>query len=150
MRCSWRRTADPGGGRAGLPSQVGPTGWAWSCRSLKPGNTHPINRIVEAVASRTIRACWMARPGREAPVSALCLLSSAMGGTMRKRIYALGGAGLLLSVSMIAAQAQTVTPTTPPDPPTFEAQGTPNFVGIKDMFEYKALAEYKEPQWVTS
>jgi len=69
---------------------------------------------------------------------------------MRKRIYALGGAGLLLSVSMIAAQAQTVTPTTPPDPPTFEAQGTPNFVGIKDMFEYKALAEYNEPEWVTS
>jgi len=69
---------------------------------------------------------------------------------MRKPIYALGGAGLLLSVSIIAAQAQTVTPTTPPDPPTFEAQGTPNFVGIKDMFEYKALPSYSEPDWVTS
>lgn len=69
---------------------------------------------------------------------------------MRKPIYALGGAGLLLSVSIIAAQAQTVTPTTPPDPPVFEAQGTPNFVGIKDMFEYKALSSYSEPDWVTS
>ncbi|WP_417307867.1 ABC transporter substrate-binding protein [Devosia sp.] len=69
---------------------------------------------------------------------------------MRKPIYALGGAGLLLSVSMLAAQAQTVEPTTPPDPPAFEAQGTPNFVGITDMFEYKALPEYHEPEWVTS
>ncbi len=69
---------------------------------------------------------------------------------MRKPMYAFGGAGLLLSVSMLAAQAQTVTPTTPPDPPTFEAQGTPIFVGIKDMFEFKALPEYHEPDWVTS
>jgi peptide/nickel transport system substrate-binding protein len=69
---------------------------------------------------------------------------------MRKPIYALGGAGLLLSVSILAAQAQSVTPTTPPDPPKFEAQGTPNFVGIKDIFEFKALPEYHEPDWVTS
>ena len=69
---------------------------------------------------------------------------------MRKPKYALGGAGLLLSVSILAAQAQTVTPTTPPDPPVFEAQGTPNFVGIKDIYEYKALPEYHEPDWVTS
>jgi peptide/nickel transport system substrate-binding protein len=67
---------------------------------------------------------------------------------MRKPKYALGGAGLLLSVSIIAAQAQTVTPTTPPDPPTFEAQGTPTFVGINDIYEYKALPEYKEPDFV--
>jgi peptide/nickel transport system substrate-binding protein len=69
---------------------------------------------------------------------------------MRKPIYALGGAGLLLSVSILAAQAQSVTPTTPPDPPKFEAQGAPNFVGIKDIFEFKALPEYHEPDWVTS
>ncbi|RYE54384.1 MAG: ABC transporter substrate-binding protein, partial [Rhizobiaceae bacterium] len=67
---------------------------------------------------------------------------------MRKPKYALGGAGLLLSVSILAAQAQTVQPTTPPDPPTFDAQGTPTFVGIKDIFEYKALPEYHEPEWV--
>lgn len=69
---------------------------------------------------------------------------------MRKPIYALGGAGLLLSVSILAAQAQSVTPTTPPDPPVFDAQGAPDFVGIADMFEYKALPEYHEPEWVTS
>ena len=62
-----------------------------------------------------------------------------------KQIHALGGAGLLLGVSIIAAQAQTVTPTTPPDPPKFEAQGTPNFVGISDIFEFKALPEYQSP-----
>jgi peptide/nickel transport system substrate-binding protein len=57
--------------------------------------------------------------------------------------------GLLLSVSAIAAQAQTITPTTPPDPPVFEAQSVPNFVGVKDMFEFKALAGYREPDWIT-
>jgi peptide/nickel transport system substrate-binding protein len=69
---------------------------------------------------------------------------------MRKPLYALGGAGLLLSVSMLAAQAQSITPTTPPDPPTFDAQGTPIFVGVKDMFEYRALDSYNEPAWMTS
>jgi len=68
---------------------------------------------------------------------------------MRKPISALGGAGLLLSVSIIAAQAQAVTPAPLPDPPKFEAQGTPNFVGISDIFEFKALPEYHEPDWVT-
>jgi peptide/nickel transport system substrate-binding protein len=68
---------------------------------------------------------------------------------MRKPKFALGGAGLLLSVSILAAQAQTVTPTTPPDPPTFDAQGTPNFVSISDILEFKALPEYHEPDWVT-
>ena len=67
---------------------------------------------------------------------------------MRKHLHALGGAGLLLGVSILATQAQTVQPTTPPDPPTFDAQGTPNFVGIKDIFEFKTLPEYREPEWV--
>ena len=67
---------------------------------------------------------------------------------MRRHSFALGGASLLLGVSILAAQAQTVTPTTPPDPPKFEAQGTPVFVGVKDIFEYKALPEYHEPDWV--
>ena len=71
------------------------------------------------------------------------------GGSMNKHVLALGGASLLLSVSVIAAQGQVVPPTTPPDPPTFSAQGTPNFVSAKDIFVYKALPEYHEPQWVT-
>lgn len=67
---------------------------------------------------------------------------------MRKHLFALGGASLLLGVSLLAAQAQTVAPTTPPDPPKFDAQGTPNFVGISDIYEYKALPEYHEPDYV--
>jgi peptide/nickel transport system substrate-binding protein len=67
---------------------------------------------------------------------------------MRKHLFALGGAGLLLGVSMIAAQAQTVAPTTPPDAPKFDAQGTPTFVGVKDIFEFKALPEYHEPEFM--
>ncbi|MBI4048745.1 MAG: ABC transporter substrate-binding protein, partial [Devosia nanyangense] len=68
---------------------------------------------------------------------------------MRRKLIALGGASLLLGVSMLAVQAQEVAPTTPPDPPKFEAQGFPTFVGVKDIFEFKALPEYHEPDWVT-
>lgn len=67
---------------------------------------------------------------------------------MRKHLFALGGAGLLLGVSLVAAQAQIVPPTTPPEPPKFDAQGTPNFVGIADVYEYKALPAYHEPDFV--
>ena len=67
---------------------------------------------------------------------------------MRKHLIALGGASLLLGVSMIAAQAQMVTPGELPDPPKFDAQGTPTFVGMSDIFEYKALPEYHEPDFV--
>jgi peptide/nickel transport system substrate-binding protein len=49
---------------------------------------------------------------------------------------------------MVATQAQMVEPTTPPDPPVFEAQGFPTFVGIKDIYEYGTLPEYKEPEFV--
>ncbi|WP_423068221.1 ABC transporter substrate-binding protein [Devosia sp. CN2-171] len=68
---------------------------------------------------------------------------------MRKPKYALGGAGLLLSVSILAAQAQTVMPTTPPEAPNFDAQGQVSFVGVKDIYEYKALPEYHEPAYIT-
>jgi peptide/nickel transport system substrate-binding protein len=60
------------------------------------------------------------------------------------------GAGLLLGVSMLAAQAQDlVAPTTPPDPPKFAAQGSPKFVNPEDIYVYKALPAYHEPDWVT-
>jgi len=65
---------------------------------------------------------------------------------MNKHIKALGGAGLLVSASVLAVQAQTV----PPNPPKFEAQQAPNFVGIGDIQEFRALPEYHEPAWVTS
>ena len=77
--------------------------------------------------------------------NALCVL----GGLHMKPIRALSGAALLLGTSMLAAQAQTLAPTTPPDPTKFEAQTSPDFVGVKDILEFKALDAYSEPDWVT-
>jgi peptide/nickel transport system substrate-binding protein len=59
-------------------------------------------------------------------------------------------ATLLLGVSGGAALAQMVAPTTPPDPPKFDAQGEPVFVNRADILEYKALPAYSEPAWVTA
>ena len=64
---------------------------------------------------------------------------------MRKHAIALGGAGLLMGVSLIAAQAQTAEL---PDPPEFAAQSEPVFVGVSDIQEYKALPEYHQPEWM--
>jgi peptide/nickel transport system substrate-binding protein len=68
---------------------------------------------------------------------------------MNKYALALGGASLLLSVSVLAAQAQTKPPITPPEPPKFDAQGKIDYVGVADILEFKALPEYHEPEWVT-
>ena len=68
---------------------------------------------------------------------------------MRKHAMALGGAGLMLGVSLLAVQAQELTGELP-DPPAFAAQSEPNFVSISEIMEYKALPEYHEPDWVTS
>jgi len=57
-------------------------------------------------------------------------------------------AALLLGVSAVAVRADVAAPTTPPDAPKFDAQGTPVFVNRSDIYEYKALAAYSEPEWV--
>jgi peptide/nickel transport system substrate-binding protein len=67
---------------------------------------------------------------------------------MRKHAFALGGASLLLGVSVIAAHAQAIETTTPPDPPEFAAQSEPVFVGVSDILEYRALDSYNEPEWI--
>ena len=67
---------------------------------------------------------------------------------MHRYVLALGGAGLLLSVSAIAALSAE-KPSVPPDPPKFQAQQLPKFVSIGDILEYKALPAYHEPDWVT-
>jgi peptide/nickel transport system substrate-binding protein len=59
-----------------------------------------------------------------------------------------GLAALLLGVSATAVSAQMVAPTTPPEPPKFDAQGEPVFVNRSDVFEYKALDSYSEPAFV--
>jgi peptide/nickel transport system substrate-binding protein len=60
-----------------------------------------------------------------------------------------GLAALLLGVSATAVSAQMVAPTTPPEPPKFDAQGEPVFVNRSDIYEYKALDSYSEPAFVT-
>ncbi|MEI6799521.1 MAG: ABC transporter substrate-binding protein [Pseudomonadota bacterium] len=57
-------------------------------------------------------------------------------------------AALLLGVSAVAVRADVMAPTTPPDAPKFDAQGTPVFVNRSDIYEYKALPAYNEPEWV--
>ena len=68
---------------------------------------------------------------------------------MKRHTIALGGAGLMLGVSLLAINAQELTGELP-DPPAFAAQSEPNFVSVTDILEYKALPEYHEPDWVTS
>lgn len=67
---------------------------------------------------------------------------------MRKHIYALSGAGLLLSVSLTALTAQEHSGALPA-PPDFAAQSEPNFVSLSDIQEFRALDKYNEPDWVT-
>jgi peptide/nickel transport system substrate-binding protein len=57
-------------------------------------------------------------------------------------------AALLLGVSAVAVRADVMAPTTPPDAPKFDAQGSPVFVNRSDILEYKALPAYNEPDWV--
>lgn len=58
-------------------------------------------------------------------------------------------ATLLLGSTSFGVQAEMLKPTTPPDPPKFDAQGSPNLVGIDDILYFGTLPEYKEPDWVT-
>jgi peptide/nickel transport system substrate-binding protein len=69
---------------------------------------------------------------------------------MTKHSKILGGIGLLLGVSALALQAKAIESSTPPDPPKFSAQQSPDFVSISDILEYKALPQYHEPDWVTN
>ena len=68
---------------------------------------------------------------------------------MKRHTIALGGAGLMLGVSLLAIPAQELTAELP-DPPEFSAQSEPIFGSVSDILEYKALPEYHEPDWVTS
>ncbi len=56
---------------------------------------------------------------------------------------------LLLGTAGGAAAAELAPPTLPPDPPTFAAQSTPNFVTVPDILAFEALPAYHEPDWVT-
>jgi alpha-galactoside transport system substrate-binding protein len=57
---------------------------------------------------------------------------------------------LVVGFSATALHAQMVEPTTPPEAPVFDAQGEPVFANRSDIFEYKALDNYSEPEFVTA
>jgi len=59
-------------------------------------------------------------------------------------------AALLLGVSPLALPAEVVGPTTPPPAPVFDAQGEPVFVDRADIFTYRALDSYNEPDFVSA
>ncbi|MEO6014766.1 MAG: ABC transporter substrate-binding protein [Devosia sp.] len=69
---------------------------------------------------------------------------------MRKWNYRWGVVSLLLGVSIVTAHAQVVEPTLPPEPPKFDAQSTPIFVGVKDILEFKSLPQYHEPEYMAA
>ncbi|MEK1933974.1 MAG: ABC transporter substrate-binding protein, partial [Pararhizobium sp.] len=56
---------------------------------------------------------------------------------------------LLLGVSAFAVTAWASEPTVVPEQPPFPAQGKITYVPRDSILEFKALPEYKEPDWVT-
>ncbi len=59
-------------------------------------------------------------------------------------------AALLLGVSPGAVLAEMVAPTTPPPAPAFDAQGEPVFVNRADIYTYRALESYSEPEYMAA
>ena len=59
-------------------------------------------------------------------------------------------AALLLGVSPGAVLAEVVAPTTPPPAPAFDAQGEPVFVNRADIYTYRALESYAEPEYMAA
>lgn len=59
-------------------------------------------------------------------------------------------AALLVNVSAGIASAQMVEPTSPPEAPVFDAQGEPIFVDRADIYTYRALDSYNEPEFVSA
>ncbi len=68
---------------------------------------------------------------------------------MRLRMKSAALAVLSLGVSAQAILADSHMPTTPPDAPVFEAQGEPVFKNRNEVYTYRALDSYSEPEWVT-
>lgn len=58
-------------------------------------------------------------------------------------------AALLLGVSAMAVHAEMMATTAPPEAPKFDAQGEPIYVNRADIYDYRSLPAYSEPEWVT-
>lgn len=59
-------------------------------------------------------------------------------------------AALLLGLSTTAALAEFVGPTAVPEAAAFDAQGEPVFVNRSDIYDFRALPSYSEPEFVTA
>ncbi|PZM15327.1 ABC transporter substrate-binding protein [Rhizobium tubonense] len=57
-------------------------------------------------------------------------------------------AGLALAASVLAMNAHAAEPTVAPVAPAFPAEGKIKYVARDSILEFKALAEYHEPDWV--
>ena len=57
--------------------------------------------------------------------------------------------GLMSGVCTFAVAQTIPEATTPPDPPRFDAQAFPQFLGAKDLYDFAALPEYHEPSFVS-
>ena len=68
---------------------------------------------------------------------------------MKIAIGRIVAASLLMTASAGALSAQMLEPQPVPEPPAFKGQGEPVFVNRSDIWEYKALDSYSEPEWVT-
>ena len=68
---------------------------------------------------------------------------------MHRYVLALGGAGLLVSVSAIAALSAAEAERRRRIRRSSRRSSCRNFVSIGDIQEYKALPAYHEPDWVT-
>lgn len=66
---------------------------------------------------------------------------------MRNYLTRTAATALVLGLSGGYVAAQDTAPV--PDPPKFEAQAKITYVNRSDIEEYKALANYSEPEWVT-
>ncbi|WP_226781508.1 ABC transporter substrate-binding protein [Oceaniglobus trochenteri] len=67
---------------------------------------------------------------------------------MKRLLTRAATAALLTGVAPVMALSQIVEPTAVPEAPVFAAQGEPNFVKRSDVFEYRALDSYSEPDFV--
>jgi peptide/nickel transport system substrate-binding protein len=76
-------------------------------------------------------------------------MTSGRGRQVKLFCCVVGAAQLGLSFGMAALGAELASPSTPPDPPAFGTGSASTMVGPTDIVEFRHLAAYHEPDWVT-
>ena len=90
---------------------------------------------------KAVLSLWISKKGRAE--------NTALGGDMKMTTKRAALAALFLGVSTGAMYAESHSPMAPPDAPKFDAQGEPVFKNRSDVYTYRALDSYSEPDWVT-